>query len=158
MKLFLLEDVRLRLHSAIRAAGYLEVGGVLMAEQIAPGASHVVDFTIDARKGSAAHFVRSVDDHRLALTAFFERTGSDFHRFNYLGEWHSHPNHPPVPSTEDASSMRGLVSGEREIPFAVLLIVRAGRRTLTCTATLFDRDGEPRPVMMCDVPFSAAGD
>lgn len=152
MRLFLSEDVRKRLHGAVRAAGRLEIGGVIMAEQMEPGFFSVVDFTTDECTGSAAHFVRSVDEHRAALTNFFERTGSDFGRFNYLGEWHSHPNHPPVPSTEDVSSMRSLVSGERDIPFAVLLIVRAGRRTLACTATLFERDGEPRPITMCDAP------
>ncbi|MBM7406377.1 MULTISPECIES: Mov34/MPN/PAD-1 family protein [Sphingomonas] len=158
MRLFLREEVRRGLHRAVSAAGRLEIGGVLMAEQIAPGSFHVVEFTTDGRTGSSAHFVRSVDNHRAALKDFFQRTASDFGRFNYLGEWHSHPNHQPVPSTEDVFSMESLVSGERDIPFAVLLIVQAGRRTLACTATLFERDGEPRPVAISDVPFTATGE
>jgi proteasome lid subunit RPN8/RPN11 len=124
-------------------AGRREIGGVLMAEQIEPGYFRVADFTLDARRGSAAHFVRSVDEHRAALGAFFERTGSDFARFNYLGEWHSHPNHDPVPSAADAASMRGLVEGERDIPFAVLIVVRRTWRALMLSATLFERGCPP---------------
>jgi len=141
-------DVRVRLNDTVRAAGRLEIGGVLMAEQLAPGRFSLVDFTVDAEKGGAAHFVRSVDHHREALAAFFDRTGSDFARFNYLGEWHSHPNHPPVPSTEDLRSMQGLVDGERDIPFALLLIVRARWRRLLLSATLFQQGAAPAPVVV----------
>ncbi|KQM26495.1 MULTISPECIES: Mov34/MPN/PAD-1 family protein [unclassified Sphingomonas] len=158
MKVALLADVRQRLHSSVRAAGCLEIGGVLMAEQIAPGHFHIVDFTVDGRTGGAAHFVRSVDDHRAALTEFFSGTGSDFGRFNYLGEWHSHPNHPPVPSFEDITSMESLVCGERDIPFAVLLIVQAASATLASSATLFERGKRPVPVTMCDLPCNGEGE
>lgn len=146
MRLVLPKDVRVRLHDAVKGAGAVEIGGILMAEQLAPGEFLIVDFTIDAQTGGAAHFVRSVDDHRIALSDFFDRTGSDFKRFNYLGEWHSHPNHPPVPSSEDLSSMEDLVAGERDIPFAILLVVRAHWQRLSLSATLFEQGLEPRPV------------
>lgn len=148
MNLIMPKEVRVRLHEVVRAAGRLEIGGVLMAEQLAPGEFSLVDFTVDAEKGGAAHFVRSVDHHREALTAFFERTGSDFARFNYLGEWHSHPNHPHLPSTEDIRSMDALVGGERDIPFALLLIVRAHRRRLSLSATLFQQGAGPVAVRL----------
>lgn len=139
MILFLPRDVRKRLHKAVRKAGRREVGGVLMAEQIEPGRFHLADFSLDSQTGGAAHFVRSVADHRAALSAFFEKTGGDFGRFNYLGEWHSHPNHLPIPSPEDSRSMESLVGGEQDIPFAVLLIVQAGWRRLACSASLFEQ-------------------
>ena len=110
-----------------------------MAEQLEPGRFRLVDFSVDSQTGSAAHFVRSVEHHQAALSAFFERTGADYARFNYLGEWHSHPNHRPVPSGEDAQSMESLINSERDIPFAVLLIVRASWRRLACSATLFEQ-------------------
>lgn len=146
MRLDFPHSLRHRLRSAVRRAGRNEIGGVLMAEQIKPGHFRLVDFTVDGQTGSAAHFVRSVEDHQAALTTFFAQTGSDFSRFNYLGEWHSHPNHMPVPSAEDIGSMESLVHGERDIPFAVLLIVRARWSGLALSATLFERDRPPRSV------------
>lgn len=119
-----------------------------MAEQIEPGSFRLIDFSVDSRTGGAAHFVRSVEDHRAALETFFERTGADYARFNYLGEWHSHPNHLPVPSSEDVLSMENLVSGERDIHFAVLLIVRATWRRLACTATLFEQGTDPTTISL----------
>lgn len=146
MILALPREVRKRMQKAVRRAGRREIGGVLMAEQLAAGHFRLVDFSVDSQSGSAAHFVRSVEHHQDALSAFFERTGTDYERFNYLGEWHSHPNHLPVPSGEDVRSMLGLIQGERDIPFALLLIVRAGWRRLACSATLFMRGASYSPV------------
>ncbi len=141
-------EFRKRLHRVVKKAGRREIGGVLMAEQIEPGSFRLVEFSVDSLTGGAAHFVRSVEDHQAALESFFERTGADYARFNYLGEWHSHPNHLPVPSTEDARSMENLVSGERNIPFAVLLVVRATWRGLACTATMFQQRLAPTRISL----------
>jgi proteasome lid subunit RPN8/RPN11 len=146
VKLDLPKALRRRLLSTVQGGGRLEIGGVLMAEQLAPGDFRLVDFSTDSRTGSQAHFIRTVEDHQAALTKFFEDTGSNFARFNYLGEWHSHPNHPPVPSVEDVASMHSLVHGERDIPFAVLIIAQAGRWNLRLSATLFERGARPRTI------------
>lgn len=138
--------LRRSLKRRVRRAGRLETGGILMAEQIEPGHFRIAEFTVDSRTGSAAHFVRSVDEHRRSLEDFFTRTGSDFSRFNYIGEWHSHPNHSPLPSGQDIRSMQSLVQGENDIPFALLLIVRAKWSGLMLSATLFRRDDAPSPV------------
>jgi hypothetical protein len=146
MRVDLSSSLRRRLRRELGRAGRVEIGGVLMAEQIEPGHFRLEDFTVDGQRGGAAHFVRSVEEHSVALNAFFERTDSDFSRFNYLGEWHSHPNHLPIPSREDIGSMTSLVDGERDIPFALLLVVRRTWRTLLLTATLFERGRPPQPV------------
>jgi integrative and conjugative element protein (TIGR02256 family) len=146
MILKLPRDVRKRLHKVVRKAGRREVGGVLMGEQLEPGCFRLIDFSVDSETGSAAHFVRSVEHHQTALSAFFESTGGDYARFNYLGEWHSHPSFLPVPSSEDVRSMVDLVNSQRDIPFAVLLIMRAGWRRLACSATLFQQTGGPSSV------------
>ena len=138
--------LRRNLKRRVWRAGRCEIGGILMAEQIEPGRFRLAEFTVDNRRGSAAHFVRSVDEHRRALEDFFLRTRSNFSRFNYIGEWHSHPNHLPVPSAQDIRSMQSLVEGENDIPFAVLLIVRTKWLGLMLSATLFQRDGEPAPI------------
>jgi [CysO sulfur-carrier protein]-S-L-cysteine hydrolase len=115
---------RARLRKCLRRAGRREIGGILMGEQVAPDHFRIVDFSVDDKTGTAAHFVRSPKHHAEALEGFFRRTGSDFKRFNYLGEWHSHPSFPARPSQEDITSMQSLVNGERDIDFSALMIVR----------------------------------
>ncbi|MCB1468852.1 MAG: Mov34/MPN/PAD-1 family protein [Rhizobiaceae bacterium] len=117
-------DQRARFRTCLRQAGRREIGGILMGEQVAPDHFRIVDFSVDATSGTAAHFVRSSDHHAEALDAFFRKTDSDFSRFNYLGEWHSHPSFPVRPSQEDMMSMQSLVDGERDIEFSALMIVR----------------------------------
>lgn len=117
-------DQRAHFRKCLRRAGRREIGGILMGEQVAPDHFRVVDFSVDETTGTAAHFVRSPSHHAEALESFFRRTGSDFRRFNYLGEWHSHPSFPVHPSQEDMISMQSLVDGERDIDFSALVIVR----------------------------------
>ncbi|MFC5358091.1 Mov34/MPN/PAD-1 family protein [Azospirillum himalayense] len=147
MQVEITQDVRANLRQALRVAGRREIGGVLMGEQIEPGHFRVVDLSIDKEMGGRAHFVRSPLAHVEALNAFFQRTGNRYDRFNYLGEWHSHPRFPVMPSIQDIASMRELVHGEQNIEFAVLLIVRLNWwRTIASSCTLFRRGYNPSPV------------
>jgi integrative and conjugative element protein (TIGR02256 family) len=99
--------------------------GMLMAEQLAPGHFCIIDFSVDASSGSRTHFRRDPQAHQKTLDEFFQRTGRDFQRFNYLGEWHSHPSFSVRPSLEDSVTMTDIVdSGHSAITFAVLMIVR----------------------------------
>ncbi|WP_425106514.1 Mov34/MPN/PAD-1 family protein [Ancylobacter sp.] len=124
MKIELSGAVKRRFKVHLRRAGRREIGGVLMAEQIGVDHFRIIDFSVDDQTGGPAHFVRSPEYHQKALANFFARTGENYARFNYLGEWHSHPSFAVRPSTEDSSSMMSLVQGERGITFAALLIVR----------------------------------
>lgn len=124
MKIELTDDVKRRLRAHLRRAGRREIGGVLMAEQIGVDDFRIIDFSVDDQTGGLAHFVRSPEYHQKALADFFARTGGDYARFNYLGEWHSHPSFTVRPSGEDARSMMSLVRGDRGITFAALVIVR----------------------------------
>lgn len=147
MKVSFPPALRKRLLKVLTKAGRREVGGVLMAEQIEPGNFMIADFSVDSVTGGEAHFVRSVEHHEMALEDFYRRTGADYSRFNYLGEWHSHPNHSPVPSSIDISSMEKMIYGERSIPFAVLFIVKkTWWRRIACSATLFQQEYAPEPV------------
>lgn len=147
MRVEISEPVKDKLRRALRAAGSREIGGVLMGEQIAPGHFRVVDLSIDSQTGGRAHFVRSSEAHADALSAFFRETGHQYDRFNYLGEWHSHPRFSVTPSTQDFTSMIDLVEGERGIEFAVLLIVRLyWWRRISCSCSLFCRSANPSPV------------
>ena len=113
-----------RMKQVLRRAGPREIGGILMGQQLAAGHFSIIDFSVDEISGDRAHFVRDVEHHHQALEQFFDRTGHDYRTFNYLGEWHSHPNFPSRPSVTDLCSMQELVDGEREIEFAILLIVK----------------------------------
>ena len=151
MKVEFTQPLRERMRQALAKGRRREIGGILMAEQVEAGHFRLVDFTIDEVSGSAAHFVRSVEHHYRSLDRFYDETASDFARFNYLGEWHSHPNHLPIPSSTDIASMQNLVDGERDIPFAMLLIVRkAWWRRLLLSATLFQRGAAPERIEILD--------
>ena len=125
MRIELAPNIELRLRKALHKAGLREIGGMLFAEQLAPVRFRIVDFSLDPHSGSYANFRRYPALHNEALNAFFAKTGRDFSRFNYLGEWHSHPSFPVRPSREDVDTMTELVEyGRSEITFALLLIVR----------------------------------
>jgi proteasome lid subunit RPN8/RPN11 len=134
-----------RVRADLKRAGRQEIGGMLFAEQLAPNRFRIIDCSTDFRSGSHSTFRRDPDVHNALLRQFFERTGNDFRRFNYLGEWHSHPSFSVRPSTEDTAEMTSLVQDAgSEITFAVLLIVRIRLRLwLDASATLFARDQSP---------------
>jgi proteasome lid subunit RPN8/RPN11 len=115
-----------RLEEALRSAGRRETGGVLMGEHVSEAVFRIKDLTVQ-RRGSFASFVREVGAALKPLRRFFGETGRDYARYNYLGEWHSHPSFPTEPSRTDSESMWSIV----EDPvvganFAVLLIARLG--------------------------------
>ena len=119
-----------------------------MGEHVAEGVFRVVDISVQRRGGSHSHFVRDPANHNRQLQGFFNRKGGDFTRFNYLGEWHSHPTFAPAPSTVDVATMRSLVMDRSVgVNFLVLLIVRLiARTTIEGTATVFAEGMTPTPV------------
>lgn len=120
-----------------------------MGEQVAPDHFRIVDFSIDDKTGTTAHFVRNPAHHSEALESFFQKTGSDFRRFNYLGEWHSHPSFAVRPSHEDIMSMNDLVRAEQDIDFSVLMIVRLRYLfRVEAAAYMFVRHAVPREVAL----------
>ena len=142
MKLEFPKPLQTRMRRELNRAGFREIGGILMAEQIETGHFRLADFSIDPRAGRETHFVRDPKHHDEALSGFFERTGENFGSFNYLGEWHSHPSFSAYPSAADIRSMHDIVETEPSIPFAVLLVVRSRWRImLECSAMLFKRGG-----------------
>jgi molybdopterin/thiamine biosynthesis adenylyltransferase len=120
-------DVSERLASALRDAGSRETGGVLMGEHVSEGIFRVKDLTVQRRGGTFASFVREVWAAIVRLRRFFVETGHDYTRYNYLGEWHSHPSFPAEPSRRDSETMWRIVEDpEVGANFAVLMIVRLG--------------------------------
>jgi len=148
MKIERAPEIEKRFRAALRKASRREIGGMLMAEQLAADHFRIVDFSLDAFSGSLTRFRRDPETHWKMLDEFFERTGRDYQQFNYLGEWHSHPSFSVRPSVEDIESMTDIVErGSSTITFAVLLIVRLRWRLwIDCSLTVFARGQDPRPV------------
>jgi hypothetical protein len=98
--------------------------------------------------------VRNPAEHRLFLEQFFDRTGHDYERFNYLGEWHSHPHAIALPSHEDEAAMRNIVGdSDVGVHFALLLISRLGAwRTLQLSATAFTKSHPPEAIELVPEP------
>ena len=144
MKIHLPTDVQKKLIPALERAGNQEIGGVLMGEHIAEAEFRIVDLTIQEQFGSVAFFVRLVADIVKPLKGFFKRTGYNYRKFNYLGEWHSHPTFPPVPSQKDIQSMQEIVTDpDTGANFVILLIMQLkDGQEIEATVTTFLRDGK----------------
>ena len=148
MRLILPRELTARLKVHLRRAGRREIGGLMMAEQIEPGFFRLHDITVNEHSGSDYHFDRRILDHRAALSSFFSQTGNDFARFNYLGEWHSHPSFDLSPSRTDIDAMRQLVQ-EPSLGFAALMIVRLRYFLyLSVHAEFFKADGSHAQVTL----------
>lgn len=101
-----------------------ETGGMLFGEHVAESEFLVVEATVHPG-GFVASFVRVLKDGLARLESFFRRTRYEFTRFNYLGEWHSHPSFALRPSSTDDKTMQALVEEpSTRAFFAVLMIVQ----------------------------------
>lgn len=124
LNLVLPPEVTSVIQTALRKAGRHEIGGILMAEHIGPDKFKVQEITVH-RRGAIASFIRRIEDAIGRLHQFFEHAGHDYARFNYLGEWHSHPSFEPIPSMKDDMSMLQIVQDQAVgANFAVLLVVK----------------------------------
>ncbi len=150
MKIHLPLELRRRLEAALGSAGDREIGGILMGEYMEEEQFRIRDITIQRRGGTVTSFVRTVAHAVRRLSSFFRATGHDYRRFNYLGEWHSHPLFPTSPSRLDTQTMRELVSDtEVSANFAILLIVRlAEDERLEASTTVFWPDGAAKPAVL----------
>lgn len=110
----------------LRKSGRREIGGVLFGEQIAEGDFRIIEATRQRFwGGTAMTFKRRGSGARKDILALHEKFGGDSERFNYLGEWHSHPNAPAMPSLQDEITMCNLLAEQgAAVNFLVLIIVK----------------------------------
>ncbi|MDP2331966.1 MAG: Mov34/MPN/PAD-1 family protein [Reyranella sp.] len=139
MKLLLPQSILQRLRLDLKDARRREIGGLLLGEHVEGETFRVVEATVQTSGGSAVHFVRDPAQHQRQLDDFFARTGNDYARFNYMGEWHSHPSFEPLPSREDMATMQSIVEDPNVgVNFLVLVIPRLTRwNMLKLSAMLF---------------------
>ncbi len=147
--LILTAEIRAEILSALRSSGRREVGGILMAEHVARDTFVVRSITVHSR-GTFAAFVRRIEEALAPLRLFFRRANQDYTRFNYIGEWHSHPSFAPVPSLPDDLSMREIVQDTRVgANFVVLLIVKlADDGKLDGSVHTYLPDGSKHPSLL----------
>lgn len=125
MELILPPNITRTLNEALSKAGSREIGGILMGEHITENRFQVSDITVQYHGGSFAAFLRVVQEVAGPLRRFFRVTNHDYTRYNYLGEWHSHPSFSLTPSSTDRSTMHDIVKDPRVgANFVVLLIIR----------------------------------
>ena len=143
MKIHLPIDIQKKLILALEKSGNREIGGVLMGEHVDEAEFRIVDLTIQQQFGGVAFFVRLVVDTVKPLKRFFKKTQHNYKKFNYLGEWHSHPSFSPMPSQKDTQSMIEIIAdSDTGANFAVLLIVRLKNvQEIEATATVYFPDG-----------------
>ncbi|MHC4041324.1 Mov34/MPN/PAD-1 family protein [Bradyrhizobium xenonodulans] len=127
-----------------------EIGGVIVAEHVGGETFRIVELSVQRSGGTTMHFIRDPKQSKAFLSDFFARTGGNYRRFNYIGEWHSHPTFEPVPSRNDIQAMYQIVEDpEVGANFAVLIIVRLFfRRSLKMSATLFRAGLPPERVVV----------
>lgn len=131
----------------MRKAGPREIGGVLVGEHLEGDTFRIADLSVQHSGGSAAHFLRDLEQSQMFLSEFFSKTGNDYARFNYLGEWHSHPSFSPLPSSEDVATMLSIVRDPQVgVHFAVLMIATLrGQSNIELSATAFRSTAKPEP-------------
>ena len=119
-----------------------------MGEHLRDEVFRIVDISVQRTGGSFAYFTRNPRQHKWPLKRFFQRTRADFVRFNYLGEWHSHPSFRPIPSTTDVNTMQALVCDPTVgVNFLVLLVCKLGDDcNFEATATAFRANTQPMSV------------
>lgn len=124
LSLTLLPEITHQIINALRNAGQYEIGGVLMGEHIGENEFRVTEISIH-RRGTFSSFIRKVEDAVGKIKTFFQKNQNNYSKFNYLGEWHSHPMFVPYPSSKDDNSMFEIIMDESVgANFAVLLIVK----------------------------------
>ena len=125
MKLLIEKQEIEALQDALRLARGNEIGGVLFGEHTGDAQFRIVEMTYQRSKGDETAFRRRGRTARRELKRMSAKRQNDYERFNYLGEWHSHPNAPPYPSARDTLTMRGILKHRGTAAnFLVLLIVR----------------------------------
>lgn len=131
------------MRACLQKGGIREIGGWLAAEQLAPGKFELVGFTVDLEVGTLNRFASLPATHSDQLDKILNANAGRTGRVDYLGEWHSHPTFPPVPSDIDVAAMTKMVE-ENGPSFAALLIVRLlNAEALEASITTFQRGLPP---------------
>lgn len=144
MQLIVPSPIISKLRAELVTARRVEIGGMLFAEHLGGADFRLHDVTIQRSGGNAVCFVRDPALHVEDIARLKAETGNDPLRFNYLGEWHSHPSFPTSPSLQDYSGMTAIAADpDYQLPQVVLLIVRLRKQRVEMAAYLFQNQRYP---------------
>jgi integrative and conjugative element protein (TIGR02256 family) len=147
MKILLTDKIVQLLKRELPRAGRREIGGLLMGEHVSDGVFRLVEISVQRSRGRVACFTRHPREHQAQLDKFFARYNHDYTRFNYLGEWHSHPSFPVIPSARDYATMTSIVADpDVGVNFLVLMIVKISGAALEVSAAAFHPGADAVPV------------
>jgi [CysO sulfur-carrier protein]-S-L-cysteine hydrolase len=143
VQLRLPREVADQLVDALERAGRREIGGILMAEHVSENVFRVKSLTIQRIGGTFATFMRAAKSIIRPLLEFFRETNHNYTRFNYIGEWHSHPSFAPRPSVKDHRTMLDMIEDPHlGALFVVLMIVKLNsEREFEGTVTAYQPGG-----------------
>lgn len=130
---------------------------MLFGEQIEEGKFRIVETTHQrSYGGTATTFKRRGGVARKEILALHEKFGGAPERFNYFGEWHSHPNAPAWPSLQDEITMHNLLVDQGGlVNFLVLVIVKLDEQAqLHIGARTFLASGHN---LECKIEIESAG-
>lgn len=110
---------------ALKKADDREIGGILFGEHIGDSDFKVIQATKQSKGGNQTCFQRNASKARKEIKRLSNQYNNNHEQYNYLGEWHSHPNAPALPSAQDETTMRQLLADpDTNANFLVLIIIR----------------------------------
>lgn len=149
MRIRLPADQAQVLREALQQAGSKETGGQIYGEQFAPSDFVVTELTVQKKLGTFSRFVVDLIQTARDAARFFDHTAHQYARYNYIGEWHSHPNFAIRPSDVDIETMLRLVTDhDFKGRFAVLMIARLYGHKLAYGTWLFEPSGQTFAINM----------
>ncbi len=140
----------------LNEAGDRETGGILFGEHTGESDFRIVEATVQSRGGSQAHFRRNATKARNEVKRLSAQFDHNHLKFNYLGEWHSHPNSIVLPSALDEATMTSILEDpDTDANFLVLVIVRLDEEdNVEMSATAYLASGH---VIQCEVETEDEG-
>jgi integrative and conjugative element protein (TIGR02256 family) len=139
--------------STLLKAKQKEIGGVLFGEHIGDKEFRLVEFTLQSQQGGEASFRRIGCEARKSLKQISQSYGNDHTQFNYLGEWHSHPNSLVIPSEKDCETMHAILDDESTSSnFLVLMILKINHQSnIELSASTFLASGH---ILECQIAIT----
>lgn len=106
-----------------------EFGGLLVGYYSENGKTVIINNTILPEKYKASKYVfeRGITGMKEKLEVLFKKVPSSI----YVGEWHTHPDNPPIPSSTDVNAMNEITNHKDvSIKNPVLLIIGYNKKKI----------------------------
>lgn len=117
-------------------ARYWETGGILFGKISQNRKTIFIEkvVTIKGKKLFSLAYIRDGKKAQKVIDSLWKETRGEL---NYLGEWHTHPNIPPIPSQRDKNTIIELTAEKKSnyFPYTILLIMGKDKRLTVTIST-----------------------